>query len=221
VKNQYFGDINDYRKYGLLRCLSDAGMSVGVCWMLTPPDGRSDGNKINYLTQPAKWRHRDPPLFDTLKAAVNRGQRHVRCLEHSGLLPHAKFHSEMLFDDRMSRAAHFRSALHALDGTDVLFFDPDTGLEVSSVPYGRTESGRYLYWQELEEAGRGGASLVLFQHWKRENRVSMAARLSADLVARLPSGTTVVPCVHRFRALSVCLRTAAFGAVRQRTWIAR
>ncbi len=22
MKNQYFGDINDYRKYGLLRCLS-------------------------------------------------------------------------------------------------------------------------------------------------------------------------------------------------------
>jgi hypothetical protein len=40
MKNQYFGDINDYRKYGLLRILSDEGsMRTGVCWMLTRDDG--------------------------------------------------------------------------------------------------------------------------------------------------------------------------------------
>jgi len=36
MKNQYFGDINDYRKYGLLRCFAEAGLNIGVCWMLTP-----------------------------------------------------------------------------------------------------------------------------------------------------------------------------------------
>jgi len=36
MKNQYFGDINDYRKYGLLRGLSNKGeISTLVCWMLT------------------------------------------------------------------------------------------------------------------------------------------------------------------------------------------
>ena len=24
MKNQYFGDVNDYRKYGLLRCIAEA-----------------------------------------------------------------------------------------------------------------------------------------------------------------------------------------------------
>ena len=36
MKNQYFGDINDYVKYGLLRVFS-ATHRVAVCWMLTPP----------------------------------------------------------------------------------------------------------------------------------------------------------------------------------------
>jgi len=39
MKNQYFGDINDYRKYGLLRLLTDGGdIRTAVCWMLTPGD---------------------------------------------------------------------------------------------------------------------------------------------------------------------------------------
>jgi hypothetical protein len=35
VKNQYFGDVNDYRKYGLLRVLTNGGeIKTFVCWML-------------------------------------------------------------------------------------------------------------------------------------------------------------------------------------------
>ena len=37
MKHQYVGDINDYRKYALLRALSAGGANrIGVCWMLTP-----------------------------------------------------------------------------------------------------------------------------------------------------------------------------------------
>ena len=40
MKNQYFGDINDYRKYGLLRLIAKkTGLKIGICWMLTPDDG--------------------------------------------------------------------------------------------------------------------------------------------------------------------------------------
>jgi hypothetical protein len=40
MKDQYFGDINDYRKYGLLRILSgmrcsgQSNISAAICWML-------------------------------------------------------------------------------------------------------------------------------------------------------------------------------------------
>ena len=198
MKNQYFGDINDYRKYGLLRCFLDTGMRIGVCWMLTPPDGRPDGNKIMYLSRPDEWRRRDPQLFDVLQTAAARKQRHVSGLERSGLLPAAKFYSEPLCDDTHRRVAYFNTALKALEDTDLLFFDPDTGLEVSSVPYGQSGSSRYLYWREVEEAGRRGGSLVVFQHWKRENRVSMAARLSADFARHMPPGTVVIPIFTDF-----------------------
>ena len=61
MKNQYFGDVNDYRKYGLLRILSASGQAgVGVCWMLTPSDGRTDGQLLTYLDQPARYRNFAP-----------------------------------------------------------------------------------------------------------------------------------------------------------------
>ncbi|MDO8501594.1 MAG: hypothetical protein Q7S20_07100 [Gemmatimonadaceae bacterium] len=50
MKHQYFGDVNDYRKYGLLRILQQAsGLRLGVCWMLTPDDTRTDGKFVAYL----------------------------------------------------------------------------------------------------------------------------------------------------------------------------
>jgi hypothetical protein len=47
VKNQCFRDINDYRKYGLLRVLTNrGGARTAVCWMFTPDDGRGDGRVV-------------------------------------------------------------------------------------------------------------------------------------------------------------------------------
>ena len=57
MKNQYFGDINDYKKYGLLRILTDDHMRLAVCWMLTDADHRADGKFISYLQDPVKWEH--------------------------------------------------------------------------------------------------------------------------------------------------------------------
>ena len=80
MKHQYFGDINDYRKYGLLRHLSNFGeITTSVCWMLTPDtEGNADGQKLAYLEKPQKYRHHDPAHFDLLHDRVNlRGLRNV------------------------------------------------------------------------------------------------------------------------------------------------
>lgn len=71
MKHQYVGDINDYRKYVLLRALSAGGANrIGECWMLTPDDGGTDGNKLGFLQQPDRFRHFDPELFDILAHAA-------------------------------------------------------------------------------------------------------------------------------------------------------
>ena len=58
MKDQYFGDINDYRKYGLLRALqSNADGRLLVAWMLTPDDGGRDGGLRSYLEDPQTRRN--------------------------------------------------------------------------------------------------------------------------------------------------------------------
>ncbi|MGN1142152.1 MAG: hypothetical protein ACI4TF_13195 [Oliverpabstia sp.] len=36
LKNQYFGDVGDYGKYGLLRFLVNNGISIAINWYLSP-----------------------------------------------------------------------------------------------------------------------------------------------------------------------------------------
>jgi hypothetical protein len=82
MKNQYFGDVNDYQKYGLLRLLANDGQfKIGVCWMLTTDDGRSDGNFTAFLSKPQAWHKYDPPLFDLLhKWVISDRSRNVTCV---------------------------------------------------------------------------------------------------------------------------------------------
>jgi hypothetical protein len=91
VRDQFFGDINDYHKYGLLRTLAgDGDLKVGVCWMLTP----DDGGKIGYLRDPGRWQGFDRDLFAKLREWVVVDQtRQIGLIEGSGLIPGASYHS--------------------------------------------------------------------------------------------------------------------------------
>ena len=189
MQDEYFGDINDYRKYGLLRCLDKVELRVGVCWMYTPSDNSGQGQRIPYLDKPHKYRFRDPDLFDFLKNRVHTPRRAVRELEEASdtLLPRATFFSESLPEVAVERDSYFRRALGALEKADVLFFDPNIGLETPSVRYGRARSSNYLYWWEAERAAHEQASIVIFQHWtQNEKRDDLLARLSSGLRCRMP-----------------------------------
>lgn len=186
MKNQYVGDINDYRKYGLLRHLTDgSGFRLGVCWMLTADDGRTDGRKTDYVRSPVKWRKYDAALFDLLSDCVDTGDRRIETIERSGCLPCALFHSDLLTDDRGQRTSYFREAETRLSAADFVFFDPDNGLEVRSCRVGNKHSCKYLYWAEVEHFFCSGKSVIVFQNFIREKPTSFIERLVNDAKSRL------------------------------------
>ncbi len=138
MKNQYYADVNDYRKYGLLRGLvRDRELTLGVAWMLTPDDSGPDGRFTDYAADPTRWREYDPPLFDHLADALSRNARNVTEFETSGLLPGASFFRDLVPDDRNMRAAFSDRLTATLQGNDLVFLDPDNGIEVSSKPAGQ------------------------------------------------------------------------------------
>ena len=200
MKNQYVGDINDYRKYGLLRVLTDLGRHpLATCWMLTADDGRTDGRKIGYLQDPGHWRGLDPPLFDALHRMVGlHGQRDVNAVEAAGILPGARFDRTLLTDSPAQRREHMRNTYRIVEGTDLAFFDPDNGIEIASKPYGRKHSCKHLYWREIEEAYRLGPSLLIYQHFRRIKRDIFIADLARALQEHTGART-----VHSFRTSHV------------------
>ena len=187
MKNQYFGDVNDYRKYGLLRVLAlEARLRCLVGWMLTPDDGRTDGRFVEFLGSPSKWRHFDPELFDDLRdTVIERGSRHVKAFEDSGLLPRGGFFSEVVPDPIPDRDSWFQRLLATSSGHDLVFLDPDNGIEVKSIPKGAKNSSKYVYWSELAALYEQGASLLVYQHFPRRPRraftASQACRLAQEV----------------------------------------
>ncbi len=187
MKNQYFGDINDYRKYGLLRCLWEAAhLPLGVCWLLTSDDGRTDGEFRSYLRQPTRWRRYDPDLFDRLRQLLDTGaRRDVAEADRWRLLPEARYFERILTDDRVSRAQYFDEALARLQSCPLIFFDPDNGIEVKSVSRGARGSAKYLYISEAEAAYRRGHSLVIYQHFPRMPRAAFTRSVAESLMRTL------------------------------------
>jgi len=146
VKDQYFGDVNDFRKYGLLRILTrDTGLRLGVCWMLTPPDGRTDGRHLSYLTKPTKFRRCDTELYDWLSRVIQgESDRRTARIEGTKLLGQSVFYSEVLQDRRVDREKWFAESHKTLNECDLIFYDLTTESSVQFATGSGTRAVRLL-----------------------------------------------------------------------------
>lgn len=206
MKNQYFGDVNDYRKYGLLRALQGAGnLSLAVAWMLTPDDGSADGGSRRYLQEPGKWRHHDPLLFDHVSDALSDGTPPaVAMIEESSLLQRARFLSATVPDERSGRAQWGERLIAFTAGADLVFLDPDNGFETRSGGIGRKGSSKYAAWCEVERLWEAGSSVLVYQHYRRVARSEFNKSLAVELRRRTGS-----PFVEAFCTPHVVFMLAA------------
>ena len=184
MKNRYFGDIYDYIKYALLRRLMDEdGCSAAVCWMLTEDDGGKDGHRTGYLGEPARWSSFEPTIFEFLRRhVVERETRNVEAVQRSKILPNCRFYSRILTDDRVQRQRYFDQFIGFARGVELVFFDPDNGIEVKSARYGRRNSSKYLYWNEIERALRANHSLLIYQHLPPKPRGPLVRQVTKRLL---------------------------------------
>lgn len=208
MKDQYFGDINYFRKYGLLRALQfSSECRLLVAWMLTPDDNGRDGRFRSYLQRPEEWKHFDPELFASITAALcSASTPRVSLLERAGVLPRSRFYSAMVPDGRIERDLWRSGLMESARGMDLVFVDPDNGIEVPSRPVGRRGSSKYVTWKELQELWDFGCSLLIYQHFRREPRQNFAERLVSELRGRM--GT---PFTHAFRTAHVLFLLVAQG----------
>ena len=196
MKNQYFGDVNDYRKYGLLRVFANqAAFNIGVCWMLTPDDERRDGNRTGYLDRHEEFARFDAVLFHKLHDCVRaNGRRSVGLLERAGLLKNTLYWDRLVPGSVPERERWLNDMCDRFAKTDLVFFDPDNGVEVKSAPWQQSASPKHLYWRELERVFQRGHSLLVFQHFCRSRRDEFVARLKGELKQRTGGASVLALC---------------------------
>ena len=185
MQDRYAGDIGDFGKYGLLRALCGEdehgpALSLGVLWYRFEGDEREspgDGKRIDYLDPPdERLRECDPCLFGLMHEVVYGRDRSIVSVEKSGALPGGTtFHSESLTfaapERRSERGAKRRSwiasGLDLMKDGDMVFADPDNGLEIPSMDPLLAKGPKYAYYDDLIPCWDRGQSLIIYQHATR------------------------------------------------------
>ena len=189
MQDRYTGDVGDFGKYGLLRWLCGlhkddaAQLKLGVVWYqphseLIASESVPDGRHITYLClkHEKQFKPCDPPLYNALREIVKRGDRRIEAVEKSGLLPNAVFHRAVVpgpvkgvrGEARIAeRQRWVNDALEATAGCDVVFLDPDNGLEPKSVSITRKMAPKYTYLEEVSKWVERRQSVVIYHHLSR------------------------------------------------------
>lgn len=186
MRNQFFGDVYDYIKYGLIRRLTNYGeRPSALCWMMREDEDNTEG-RITSFQEDLGVRSFDPPVFDLLVAMRDRNERDVRVIERSGLLPNTRFYTPILTDYADQRRDYFDQFFVKAKDRELICFDPDTGIQGQqrNVAPGGPESSKYLMRDEVRRAFKCGHSLLIFVHKARvENKQGLVKRTQDNLIA--------------------------------------
>lgn len=173
MQDRYVGDIGDYVKLALLRAVSP-GHKPGILWWHYPDEAHNlDGRHIGYLDDPARWRGLDPELYDSLCKTVTGGSRNLAALQSAGLVEGASYVDDFIptlgpaSERRVARRDWFDRARAATHHCDLLFLDPDNGLETKGFDAGATRAGKSVALAELAALRAEGRSIIVYHHRTR------------------------------------------------------
>lgn len=191
MKNQYFGDVGDYGKYGLLRFIAKRGVTIAVNWYLTPDDQSNDGNIRGYLAN-EKNRKYDPELFDVLREMNDRKEYNVDRFAERELIPGAVYYNNNVrplpsestwsaAEKRSAREHWHQQALAGCCGPKLVFMDPDNGLRAGN-PTARKDAPKFVYASEASGYYNRGQDVVYYCHkgrrtkpqWEKAKRIMQA-----------------------------------------------
>jgi len=175
MKNQYFGDRNDYFKYDLAIFLAEQLSGIKrftFIPMLTANDRGGDGGLTKYRRGAGR-----PDLYKFLKDKLKKRQRKVSHLQEYFSSNNLQFrycpHGDSLDKEftNKDREAYFRSIPNRNLKKAVILLDPDNGLEVKSATtrtwhkYIKIEEVNDLY-HRMDES----SILTLYQHLPHAHR---------------------------------------------------
>ena len=193
MKDQYFGDFGDYQKFSLLKLLRDTGgFKITVHWMKTKNDGGTDGKHITYLNDPATWNSYDKEIYDFLKHHVGRKKRNLALFEESAHASAINFIHDHIEDPQ--KRLKVLDKLSRDKSSNLIFFDPDNGIEVKSTNSKNVH--KYVLWRDIEIAYASGKSILIYQHFSRKNREVFVQEKLQEIKSHLKVNVFAVKVKH-------------------------
>ena len=206
MQDRYAGDVGDYGKIGLLKCLQAHGFTIGVNWYRVPVMDSEKKNDGTYKQQDGKYlvppqiRECDPQLADILTNIAQSKNRSVAEIQKADLVPGAIY-----FDDFLTlecRHEWHEKALKRFKDADLVFMDPDNGLLVKSVGKSSARSIKYVFYEEVKDFIDAGKSVLVYNHRCRKpekkyfddikDRLYANVKINIDLIQTITfsKGTT-------------------------------
>ncbi|OPZ94252.1 MAG: hypothetical protein BWY74_00707 [Firmicutes bacterium ADurb.Bin419] len=212
MKNQYFADVGDFGKYGMLSCLSGIPFNMGINWYLTENDTKTDGKFVDYLNK-SDFLACDRELHDFLYDCIVQGRRNVNELSRF-----PKYIDTIMYDKvlnvehikalspegrdrrRKVRKEWFQNSMDALEQCNLIFCDPDNGIETRSLSHIGKDSVKYVFIDEIREMLDHGKSVICYNHRDRSKESDYFARFKEIMSAFEPE---ILLRVLRFGRYSV------------------
>lgn len=171
MQDRYVGDIGDYCKFSLLRAITRSGLSLGINWYKTDPESNNDGNHTEYLYDFQSkdfnpYREYDRRLYDKLKKLVDDKFRNIEAIKDFRVVK-ARFYAEPVPKNENRKAWH-EKAKKKLCRKDIVFLDPDNGIETPAM-MSKKPGPKYVGWAEITDYYRQKQSIIIYQHFQRKN----------------------------------------------------
>jgi hypothetical protein len=85
-------------------------------------------------------------------------------------------------------------ALRSTSDCDLVYFDPDNGIETKSVPLHSPKSGKYIFWDELMPFWERGQSLLIYHHLNRTAPIERQAEILKEKFSLRFAATAEIRC---------------------------
>ena len=182
MQDRYAGDVGDYGKFAMLRAMEAQGLKLGINWYRTKTAAYEIHNDGKYRI-PEKFETCDPQLSAALNTVFDSvDNRSVQKLEQTNLLQCEHYISELVPQNIADRLDWHHRALGVFQDCDLVFLDPDNGLNVKSVKLGSQKSVKYVWIDEIIDCVAAGKSVIFYNHRPRKKADIYFSEHSARLV---------------------------------------
>jgi len=156
MQEKYFGDFTDFYKFFFLKNIIGK-YKLGINWCLTPNDETNDGNKK--IENKLKLEKIDTVLYNIL--LKRKFSDIIKYFNENNIKDYREeykiFHLEYKYET---------DAFNKLKKQDIIFFDPDTGIEMPSKKL--SERYKYISYRTITKYWNEKKTLIIFQHKDRK-----------------------------------------------------